>query len=307
MRILISGGAGFIGSHVADAYLSLGHEVAVLDNLATGSLDNLDAGAKFFQADITDLPRLQQIFGEFRPDVVSHHAAQISVVDSIESPAYDAGINVVGSLNVWQCARDCGARRFIFASSGGAIYGQVETSPVPEEQPANPMSPYGLSKWAFERYLTLLHGFSAPTPVILRYANVYGPRQGRQGEAGVISIFGRRLLEEKPCVIFGDGSMTRDYVFVKDVVKANCQALERGDGGIFNIGTGQQVSTLELYGMMEHLAAKGAQNPQFAPQREGEVLRIALECERAAATLGWKPETPIVEGLKQVMAAMKSA
>lgn len=304
MRILITGGAGFIGSHVADAYLALGHEVAIVDNLCTGSRENVPKNAQFFQADIVDAGALKEIFSSFRPDVVSHHAAQISVVDSVENPAYDAGINIDGSLNVWQCARDFGTQRFIFSSSGGAIYGQVETSPVGEEQPANPMSPYGLSKMVFERYLTLLQSYSSLVPVILRYANVYGPRQGAQGEAGVVSIFARRLLEDKPCTIFGDGSMTRDYVYVGDVAQANCRALTQGDGGVFNIGSGLQTSTLELYGLLRQITGRGPEAPQFAPERAGEVRSIALECSRAAANLGWRPSTPLQHGLEAVVGSL---
>ncbi|RYG75220.1 NAD-dependent epimerase/dehydratase family protein [bacterium] len=301
MRILITGGAGFIGSHIVDAYLADGHEVAVVDNLSTGSLGNVPSEALFFGADISDARTLNHIFKAFRPDVVSHHAAQISVVESMHNPSGDAGVNVGGSLNVWQCARDCGAKRFIFSSSGGAIYGQVSSPLVSEDQPANPLSPYGLSKMAFENYLTLLKQFDSPIPVILRYANVYGPRQGAQGEAGVISIFSRRLMEDKSCVIYGNGHMTRDYVFVKDVARANCAALYAGDGGVFNIGSGEQTSTVSLYMLICELLGISSKNPQYAPERQGEVARISLDCLRAAQTLGWKPTTPLCEGLGQVL------
>jgi UDP-glucose 4-epimerase len=304
MRIIITGGAGFIGSHVADAYIALGHQVAIIDNLSTGSLQNIPESAVFHEADITDCAGLKEIFNSFKPDVISHHAAQISVVDSVENPSYDASINIDGSLNVWQCARDSGAQRFIFSSSGGAVYGQVETSPVSEAQEPNPMSPYGLSKMVFERYLTLLRSFSLPEPVILRYANVYGPRQGAQGEAGVVSIFSRRLLEDQPCTIFGDGTMTRDYVFVGDVAQANCLALTKGAGGVFNIGSGEQTSTVQLYDMLRKITKRGPERPEFAPERQGEVRNIALYCRAAEEGLGWKPATSLREGLDAVVGSL---
>jgi UDP-glucose 4-epimerase len=237
MKILVTGGAGFIGSHITDAYIKDGHEVAVVDSLETGSLAHLNPEARFYEADMRDSPRLDSVFAEFKPEVVSHHAAQISVPHSMEDPAFDANSNIVGSLNVWRAARDCGARRLIFASSGGAIYGDAKELPIPESTPAAPLSPYGLSKQVFEMYLRQLGASTNMVPVILRYANVYGPRQGAGGEAGVVSIFVRRSLKGQQCTIFGDGSMTRDYVYVGDVVQANQIALTQGDYHTFNIAS----------------------------------------------------------------------
>ena len=300
MKILVTGGAGFIGSHLADAFLQDGHEVAILDSFETGSRHNLNPQARFFEADMRDKARVDAVFTEFAPDAVSHHAAQISVPDSVADPAFDAGSNIVGGLNVWRAARDNGARRFIFASSGGAIYGDAQNLPVAEDQIAAPLSPYGLSKQVFEMYLAQLRAGSAMVPVILRYANVYGPRQGARGEAGVVSVFTRRLLGGKQCTIFGDGSMTRDYVFVGDVVRANRLALERGDDGVFNIATSTQTTTLELFHMVRELLGSDC-DPVFAPERAGEVRFSCLDAQKARRELGWEPQVALQEGLQQVV------
>lgn len=301
MKILVTGGAGFIGSHLADAFLHSGHEVAVLDSFETGARRNLNPQARFYEADMRDKARVDAIFAEFRPDAVSHHAAQISVPDSVEDPAFDAQSNIVGGLNVWRAARDNGARRFVFASSGGAIYGDVARLPVAETQPGAPLSPYGLSKQVFEMYLRQLGAGSEMTPVMLRYANVYGPRQGAQGEAGVVSVFSRRLLAGQPCTIFGDGSMTRDYVFVGDVVRANLLALEKGDGESFNIATTTQTTTLELFEQVRAVVGVESE-PQFAPERAGEVRYSCLDAAKARRELGWEPQVALREGLEQVVA-----
>ena len=304
MRILVTGGAGFIGSHVVDAYLADGHEVAVLDNLEGGSRENLNPRAHFFDADIRDARLVAAAFGHFRPDVVSHHAAHIHVVRSLEDPAYDAEVNIVGSLNVWKAACDHGARRFVFASSGGAIYGPPKALPVSEAQTPAPLSPYGLSKWAFERFLMLPTDGPGPVPVILRYANVYGPRQGSRGEAGVISIFARRLLEGRPCMIYGDGTMTRDYVFVADIVAANQVALFGGDRGVFNIGTGEQTSTRHLFHLLCDLTGRAGTQPEYTPERGGEVRRICLDAAKARRELGWAPKHTLTDGLVRVVSSL---
>lgn len=306
MRILVTGGAGFIGSHVVDAYVADGHAVAVLDNLEGGSRENLNPQADFYEADVRDADAVGAAFARFRPEAVSHHAAHIHVVRSLSDPAYDADVNIVGGLNVWKAARDHGARRFLFASSGGAIYGQPQTLPVSEAQPPAPLSPYGLSKWAFERFLLLPSGGAGPVPVILRYANVYGPRQGSRGEAGVVSIFARRLLEEQPCVIFGDGSMTRDYVFVADIVAANRLALTVGDRGAFNIGTGEQTSTAQLFGLLRGLTGRAGALPEFAPERDGEVRLICLDADKARRELDWVPSHTLSDGLAQVVQSLQN-
>lgn len=302
MKILVTGGAGFIGSHVTDAYLLDGHEVAVVDSLVTGSHSNLNPDAHFFEADVRDSARIQEICAQFRPDAVSHHAAQISVPHSVQDPAYDAEINIVGNLNVWRAARDAGAQRFIFASSGGAIYGDARQLPVSEEQEVAPLSPYGLSKHVFELYLRQLSGM---TPVILRYANVYGPRQGARGEAGVVSIFVRRLLSGQECVIYGDGSMTRDYVFVGDVAEANRKALTLGDGREFNIASSTQTTTLELFNTLRDLVGSESE-PKFVPERPGDVRFSCLNAERAHRELHWGPKVTLRDGLDKVIAYQRA-
>ena len=306
MRILITGGAGFIGSNVAAAYVRAGHEVAVLDNFRTGSKRNLPAAATLFVGDISQAQDVEAAFQQFRPEVVSHHAAQLDVRCSLDDPAYDASINVLGALNVLLQAARTGAKRFIFASSGGAIYGDAEHLPSGESTPARPLSPYGLTKQTFESYLHLWRQAHGIVPVILRYANVYGPRQSTQGEAGVIAIFSQRLLRGRPCVIYGDGHSTRDYVYVGDVVEANCLALTRGDGGTFNIGTGRQTTIREVYDTVRGAVEtwQGSNNdrkslaePQFVPARAGEVYHSALDSRHAGEVLGWSPRVILREGI----------
>ena len=301
MKILVTGGAGFIGSHLCDAFLKQNHEVAALDSLETGDTRNLNPNARFFQADMRDKARLDAIFAEFRPDIVSHHAAQISVPHSVEDPAFDANSNIVGGLNVWRAARDCGAQRFVFASSGGAIYGDAPDLPVAETQKPAPLSPYGLSKQVFEMYLAQLRSQSEMVPVVLRYANVYGPRQGARGEAGVVSVFARRLMNNQKCTIFGDGSMTRDYVFVGDVVRANLLALERGDGDFFNIASTTQTTTLQLFQLLCELLECDPNDVEFAPERAGEVRLSCLDAQKARRELSWAPQMGLRDGLQAVI------
>lgn len=306
MKILVTGGAGFIGSHITDAYINDGHDVAVVDSLETGSRANLNPKAQFFEADMRDSARLDTVLAEFRPEVVSHHAAQISVPHSVEDPGFDANSNIVGGLNVWRAARDAGAKRFIFASSGGAIYGDAKQLPIPESTVAAPLSPYGLSKQVFEMYLRQLGSTTDMVPVILRYANVYGPRQGAGGEAGVVSIFVRRLIHGQKCVIFGDGSMTRDYVYVGDVVQANQIALTQGDYQTFNIASTTETTTLELYNLVRELLGRSADEPDFVPERPGDVRFSCLDASKARQELGWNPVFSLRQGLEQVVAHDKA-
>ena len=304
MRILITGGAGFIGSHIAAAYVRDGHEVAVLDNFRTGSKRNLPAAATLFAGDISQAEDVAAAFRLFRPEVVSHHAAQLDVRHSLEDPAHDAATNILGGLNVLLHAARGGVRRMIFASSGGAIYGETARLPADEETPARPLSPYGLTKWTFESYLHLWRQLHGIVPVILRYANVYGPRQHAEGEAGVIAIFSRRLLRGKPCVIYGDGGSTRDYVYVGDVVRANQLALTLGGGGTFNIGTGRQTAIRTVFDTVRDAVDRllggdrpGPRQPEYAPARAGEVCRSALDHRRAGEVLGWTPQVGFAEGV----------
>ena len=304
MRILITGGAGFIGSHIAAAYVRDGHEVAVLDNFRTGSKRNLPAATTLFAGDISQAADVAAAFQHFQPEVISHCAAQLDVRHSLEDPAHDAATNVLGGLNVLLQAARGGVRRFIFASSGGAIYGDTERLPADESTPVQPLSPYGLTKWTFESYLHIWRQVHGLTPVILRYANVYGPRQNAEGEAGVIAIFSRRLRRGEPCVIYGDGGSTRDYVYVGDVVRANQLALTCKDGGTFNIGTGRETSIRTVFdtvrGATDRILGTDGEvprQPEYAPARAGEVYRSVLNNRRAGEILGWTPQTSFAEGV----------
>jgi len=295
MRIMVTGGAGFIGSHVVDRYIELGHEVAVVDDLSTGREANLNPRARFFREDICS-PQLAAVFGEFRPEIVNHHAAQVNVRRSVEDPVHDASVNILGSINVFRCAGESGCQKVIYASSGGAMYGEPERIPADEDTPVRPLCPYGCSKYAAEKYLFLfadLYGFRATT---LRYANVYGPRQDPHGEAGVVAIFSETMLAGKRPSIFGDGSKTRDYVFVGDVVEANVLALETGDGRSYNVGTGRRTSDDEIFEAVRR-AVGSEVRPIYTDFRPGEVRHIALDSSRIAREMGWSARTPLEEGV----------
>ncbi len=296
MRILITGGAGFIGSHVAEAYLAAGHDVGIVDDLSTGSRDNVPAEAHFSQADINDLPSIEKVFADFRPEVVSHHAAQMDVRRSLRERRFDAEVNILGSLSILELCIRSGVKKIIFASSGGAVYGQPKKLPVAETAAEAPISHYGVAKLTVERYLHLykyLHGLSFTS---LRYANVYGPRQNPQGEAGVVAIFAGQMLQGKTPTIFGDGSKTRDYVYIEDAVSANMLSLTRGDGCTCNIGCGVETSDYEIFDEIRRYL-RLALEPRFAPPIRGEVEHIALDIGFAARVLNWKPKTCLRDGL----------
>jgi len=301
MRILITGGAGFIGSNIADAYRADGHEVAVLDSLLTGSLDNVSADTTLFHGDIADADTVDNCFANFKPEVVSHHAAQLDVRKSLADPVADAGTNIVGSLNVLLSSMRHHVDRFIFASSGGAVYGEPQRLPVDENHPIHPASPYGVTKYAFEHYLRIWSELHSFVPVVLRYANVYGPRQMPHTEGGVVAIFTQRLLHHQTCTIFGDGSMTRDYVYVGDVVAANRQALTRGGGATMNIGTGVQTTTREVFDTIREAVRKSSAEPRFRPERPGEVRFTALDNSRAKEILGWTPQFDFKAGTAETL------
>ena len=306
MKILLTGGAGFIASNIADAYLEDGHQVAIIDNFETGFRENIPSRARFFECDIRDNEAVGRAFDEFAPDVVSHHAAQLDVRKAVSDPAYDADINILGSLNVLLHASRTGAKRLIFSSSGGACYGEPQFLPVTEAHPVAPESPYGLTKFAFEHYLRIwsnLHPFSY---VVLRYANIYGPRQTAHGEAGVVAIFAGLLLDNKSCKIFGDGSMTRDYVYVGDVVQANRLALTKGDNSVINIGTGIETSTREVFQSVRQSVAVGPEQPELLPERPGEVHNICLDNAFAEKSLGWKPQVDFRAGVAKTVEWQKS-
>jgi UDP-glucose 4-epimerase len=307
MRALVTGGAGFIGSNIVDALLARGDEVVVVDNLSTGSRANLDdalaAGATLHELDIVDAPSLHAAFEAERPEVVFHLAAQIDVRRSVADPAFDARVNVEGTINVLEAARRAGTGRVIYSSTGGAIYGEADVVPTPEDTPIRSLAPYGAAKQAGEGYLALyaaLHGLST---MALRYANVYGPRQDPLGEGGVIAIFCGCLASGATPLIFGDGEQTRDFVYVGDIVRANLLAAERRDvTGSVNIGSGVETSVLDLADAMRALGGETPFEPRFEPPRAGEVRRSCLDATQAAARLGWQPEVDLHEGLRRTLA-----
>lgn len=304
MRILVTGGAGFIGSHVADRFLALGHEVAILDDLTTGSRDNINPAATFFEADITDAAAVGRIMAEFRPDVIDHHAAQIDVRKGVAEPVYDATINIIGGIRVVQAGMQAGISKFIYASTGGACYGNPVYTPCDEQHPVRPISPYGISKHGLEHYIELYGMLDGLNYTILRYANVFGPRQNPKGEAGVNAIFTGMMLSGQTPTIFGQGDKTRDYVYVDDIVEANVLALDKGTGEILNIGTGVQTTDQEVYDAIA--AAVGFDQPaNYSPERKGEVRHIALNAAKAKAVLGWEPQVPFREGVVRTVASVR--
>lgn len=306
MKILVTGGAGFIGSHVVDRYIAEGHKIVVVDNLATGKLENLNPAAQFYRMSIEE-PAIEEIFARERPEVVNHHAAQIDVRKSVSDPVLDARTNILGMLNLVEKAVKYGVGRFIFASSGGAIYGDPPegAGAATEESPLHPMSPYGAAKAAGELYLytyQVTHGLAYTA---LRYGNVYGPRQDPLGEAGVVAIFTRKLLQGEPAVINGDGLQTRDYVYVEDVARANVLALKAGVAGSFNIGTGIEKTVNELFRHLTELAGKPAPEVH-GPAKPGEQRRSVLDFTRARTQLGWEPKETFKEGLRKTVEFFKT-
>jgi UDP-glucose 4-epimerase len=305
MRILVTGGAGFIGSHVVDAYLAAGHSVAVADNLSTGSRAQVNTAARFYEVDLTDRHSLARVLKEEQPEVCNHHAAQTSVRISVDDPTADAQVNIAGSLNLLEECRHAGVAHFIFASTGGAMYGEAETVPTREDYPAWPVSPYGIAKLSVEHYLHFYRHQYGLAYTVLRYANVYGPRQNPHGEAGVVAIFTERLLLGRPAVIYGDGEQTRDYVFVEDVVQANLRVLETRTPGTYNIGTGVEATVNQVYGILARETGVTAA-PEYAPGRPGEQRRSALDAQHAARILGWRPSVSLEEGLRRTVEAFRS-
>jgi UDP-glucose 4-epimerase len=297
VKILITGGAGFIGSTIADAYLEGGHEVVVIDNLYSGKRENVPARARFHEIDIRS-PRIAEVLAAERPDVVSHHAAQMDVRLSVASPEFDAEVNIGGTIRLLEAAVKSGVKRVIFASSGGAAYGEQQRFPAREDDPTNPVSPYGVSKRAGEHYLfyyRVVHGLPY---LALRYANVYGPRQDPHGEAGVVAIFCERLLRGEPPRINGDGRQTRDYVFIEDLVRANLQALDSNYVGPMNIGTGRETDVVTLAAELVALSGKPL-TPVHGPTKVGEQHRSVIDPALAARELGWKPRVSLDAGLRR--------
>jgi UDP-glucose 4-epimerase len=306
VRILVTGGAGFIGSNVADRFVALGHDVAVLDDLSSGFRDFVPAKARFYQVDLTDAAGVEAAIAEFRPEIVDHHAAQIDVRKSVTEPRRDAEINILGTLGLLESCTRRGVRKVIYASTGGALYGEGRTLPATEEHPINPEAPYGASKHTVEHYLyiwRMLHGLDY---TVLRYPNVYGPRQNPKGEAGVNAIFIGQMLQGNRPHIFGTGEQVRDYLYVDDVVEGNVLALEKGGGEIVNLGTGVGTSVNDIFNELKRQIGFSGE-PVYEDPRPGEIQRIYLDASRAKAVLGWAPRVTFAQGLERTVAWTRSA
>jgi UDP-glucose 4-epimerase len=296
-KVLVTGGAGFIGSHLVDALISQGHRVTVVDDLSSGRRENLVPEARFIRADIRS-SRMKDVWQDFRPEYVFHLAAQKNLRTSVNDPLLDADINITGSLNIIELSRQFKIKKFIFSSTGGAIYGEDASLPTPESAPPQPESPYGISKFTIEQYLDFFQKYRGLPSVSLRYANVYGPRQDPKGEAGVVVIFTKKLLEKKLLLINGDGKQTRDFIFVSDVVQANLQAMQRSQArGEINIGTGKQTSVNELGKKLLRLAGMPSRLKR-RPPIAGELKKSALSTKHAKKILNWKSEVKLETGLK---------
>lgn len=305
MKVLVTGGAGFIGSHVVDRLIEAGHDVVVVDNLSTGRKSNLNPKAKFYQVDLRS-PELEQVFETERPEVVDHHAAQMDVRRSVADPLYDADINVMGGLKVLNAAVKYGVRKVIHISSGGAVYGEPVYLPCDEKHPVQPLCPYGATKYMLELYLYMYKQTYGLDYSVIRYPNVYGPRQDPAGEAGVIAIFAGRMLENKPVTIYGSGEQVRDYVFVKDCARANLMLLEKGSGCVYNLGFGIGTTVNQVFDGLKEVTGY-TQAATYAPGRAGETFQIYLDATRARQDLGWEPTVPLKEGLRQTVEYFRQA
>ncbi len=309
-KILVTGGAGFIGSHLVDALIEKGHKVVVVDNLSTGKKENINKKAKFYKIDICS-PKIGEIFKKEKPEICFHFAAQINVRKSVEDPIFDAKVNILGSLNVIQNFINSQKSKiknlkFIFASTGGAIYGDATKIPTPENYPANPISPYGIAKLTVENYLKFYKENFGLKFISLRFSNVYGPRQDPKGEAGVVAIFIEKLLKGEVPTIFGDGNQTRDFIFIEDVISACLKAMEyKGKEEIFNIGTGIETSINELYKIISELL-KTKIKPKYAPQKPGDLKRSCLDISLTKKELKWVSKFSLKEGLQKTIESLKS-
>ncbi|RMH31143.1 MAG: NAD-dependent epimerase/dehydratase family protein [Nitrospirae bacterium] len=304
MKIVVTGGAGFIGSHVVDRLIQEGHRVAVIDNLSTGKRKNVHRNARLYKMDI-QRPSIHRVFRSERPTVLVHLAAQIDVRRSTEDPAYDASVNILGTLNVLARAVEYGARKVVFASSGGAIYGEQQMFPAPETHPTEPLSPYGISKLAGEKYLAYYAHVVGIDTVSLRLGNVYGPRQASDGEAGVVAIFTEKMLQGEQPVINGTGKQTRDFIYVDDVVEALLTTLEPGVQGIFNVGTGCETSINECFQELKRLTGSSCKE-LHGPAKKGEQLRSVLDITRMREQFGWEPQISFHEGLRRTVEYFRS-
>lgn len=303
MNILVTGGAGFIASHIVDAFIEADHNVVIIDNLTTGREENINPKAKFYKADIRD--DLSKIFEEHRFEVVNHHAAQIDVRRSVTDPIYDAQVNILGTLNLLQNSIKYGVKKFMFASTGGAVYGEQDYFPADEAHKQQPLSPYGISKLAVEKYLYFYKEVHKLNYTILRYANIYGPRQNPLGEAGVVCIFLDKILAGGQPIINGSGEQTRDYVYVKDVVKANLLTLNEEESEIYNVGTGIETSVNELFRLINENFNNQIKEVH-GPAKPGEQMRSVITSEKLYKKFGWKPNTLLRDGLRETIDYYKS-
>ena len=304
MKILVTGGAGFIASHITDAFIDQGHEVFVLDNLSTGFKKNINPRAEFIEADICD-QSLSQLFEKEKFEVVNHHAAQMDVRRSVADPAFDANTNIIGTINLLQNSVRNGVRKFIFASTGGAVYGEQNYFPADENHPTSPLSPYGISKLAVEKYLFFYSTQYKLNYTVLRYANIYGPRQNPFGEAGVVAIFSSKLLKKEQTIINGSGKQTRDYVFVGDVVKANLLTITDEKSDIYNVGTGKETDVNELFSELNKITGNNAAE-KHGPAAPGEQMRSVITSEKLFKKFKWKPDTELHIGLENTVDFFKN-
>jgi len=300
MKILVTGGAGFIASHIVDAYIEAGHQVVVVDDLSSGKRENLNPRARLVEMDVCDSAIASLVETE-RPEAICHHAAQIDVRRSVSDPIFDARVNILGTINLLEAAVKSGTRKFIFASSGGTVYGEAHNPPVNEEYPMHPLSPYGISKMTVEHYLYFYHEIYGLEYAVLRYGNVYGPRQDPHGEAGVVAIFSLAMLSGRAPTIFGDGTQERDYVFIEDIVRANLLALEAPGRVVVNIGTGRGTPVNEVYGVLKKLTGFPGEAIR-GEARPGELARISLESSLARQVLGWEPRFTLEQGFERTVA-----
>ena len=305
MKVLVTGGAGFIGSHVADRLVADGHDVVILDDLSTGHVEHLQANARFYQMDLHS-PWIDELFRIERPEAVVHQAAQASVRRSVEDPVFDASVNVLGTAALLQASVHHGVHRFLFASTGGALYGDADATPTPEDYPTLPVSPYGASKLAAEVYLRTFHAMHGLSYAALRYANVYGPRQDPHGEAGVVAIFTRRLLSGEKARINGDGKQTRDFVYVGDVAEANARALVSDAVGSFNVGTGIETDISTIFQLLKRLTGS-SQPEEHGPPLPGEQRRSVVDARKIEKALGWNPKTSLQAGLDATVQYFREA
>jgi UDP-glucose 4-epimerase len=299
VKVFVTGGAGFIGSHVVDLLIKNGYEVVVIDDLSTGRPKNLNPAATFHQLDIRS-PELEKLFEQEKPDFISHHAAQISVRNSVIDPLFDADVNILGSLKLIEYAKKYGVRRFVYISTGGAVYGEPEYLPCDEKHPVQPICQYGASKHTVEHYLYMYHVNYGLNYTVLRYPNVYGPRQDPHGEAGVVAIFTGQMLRDEPVTINGDGSQERDFVYVSDCAQANLLAFQLDKNGIFNLGSGRGTSVNQIFGTLQEITHY-SHRPRSAPAKLGETYRIYLDASKARQELGWQPTVSLEEGLERTV------